>query len=455
MNTKIRYAFFFLVALGAELFSGSYSQAAFRALEKLPDNFLGLDSEWQDLAFSDFIKPSAYINPTEHNPQAAAAILKGAPNGIYFTVGTERAFIGAGQTPNVDHLVVVDVQQNAINYNLLNIALLQIAESRTEYLWLRRNAPPQFIAQLFTKVDVGTKTYLLDVDNWKWWQQIRQQAGFVLLEARPDDTGGLRDHAFRGANYLYNDIQFDRVAKLAKEGNTACVLVNLAIPTDVNSLVNKIKNLGLALAVLDITDLWYNSAEISFLKLKEITSLVQSFKSIATADSILLLTSWYGKFLHPNNLHKKPKIIYTGSDNRPEVKAIASLRYIPFWKWNYFGFSFKIISDPQDSEYLFRFLNADFIKFYQANPALAGTLNGQIPPEWNSANASINDYLDQGSPKAEIREILNNLEPQAQGKILVTLKKWTKSFFGQLKTDSKPTSGESFAPQFYCKEVFD
>jgi len=82
---------------------------------------------------------SSFIVPNERYPHHALNIFEMAPKGAYVTVGTERGFISAANSPNVTELVLVDNSESIIKYNEINILLLKIAKTREHYLQLRTN----------------------------------------------------------------------------------------------------------------------------------------------------------------------------------------------------------------------------------------------------------------------------------------------------------------------------
>lgn len=436
---KPKYAIVLVLSLISSWLFCSFGICEEALLNKLPVNFFSDNPQWGNLEKK---LDSPYINPTEHNPAAASFILDSAPSGLYFTVGSERAFIGAAQTHNVTHLLIVDIQQNLLNFNLLNIALLQVAESRLDYLWLRLSASPAELVKRFEKIDIGARTYLYNEHNWEWWQKIREQAGFILLEAKPANF----DHAFHGANYLYDDIQFNRISKMAKLGNIACVLADLGDEAQVKDIANKLRDLRISLAVLDISDLWYDIRERSFLKVGQSVNLIQNLKPIALNNSILLLTSWFGKFQRPYNVERKPKILKNGTDARSDLYEKTGLSSVPYWKWIYFGFRFNMISNINDSSYLFKELNMEFNESYQANPALAGTLDGVSVGQIASRKQALQAYT--------IKDIFSKLKSQDTGLKNLALKSATYLF----KTVKSFGSKKSTSPHknlIYCDEILN
>ena len=68
--------------------------------------------------------------------------MKGAPEGVYITVGTERAFTVASSTPEISHLLIVDADPKVILFNRINIALLKASPSQKFFREFRLNSTP-------------------------------------------------------------------------------------------------------------------------------------------------------------------------------------------------------------------------------------------------------------------------------------------------------------------------
>lgn len=171
---------------------------------------------------SGFYDP--YLSPNELAPKESIEILKAAPSGVYVTVGTDRGFNGVSLAEKSNGLVLVDSNADVTRFNRVNIALLKLSNSRSDYLDLRLHGSQQDWRKRLQ--EAGIKPPLSDflLDNWKWWKaNVQDNKAFSHINP------GAMDPGFTGANYLQYDAQFNKVQALAKEGKIETHLLDLSV----------------------------------------------------------------------------------------------------------------------------------------------------------------------------------------------------------------------------------
>lgn len=100
-------------------------------------------------------------------------IEKAPENGIYLSVGGERAFRGASMYKTIEHLVIFDISPVIIKFNIINALLLK-AKDKELYKHLRWNS--EFSE--WQKIDSS-----LTEEDFKWWtDNIRSMKGYDVPE---------------------------------------------------------------------------------------------------------------------------------------------------------------------------------------------------------------------------------------------------------------------------------
>ncbi len=100
-------------------------------------------------------------------------IEKAPENGIYLSVGGERAFRGASMYRTIEHLVIFDISPVIIKFNTINSLLLK-AQDKELYKHLRWNS--EFSE--WQKIDSS-----LTEEDFKWWtENIRSMKGYDVPE---------------------------------------------------------------------------------------------------------------------------------------------------------------------------------------------------------------------------------------------------------------------------------
>ena len=280
---------------------------------------------------------SAYPHPTEHNQGESVSVVSNAPRGAYVSVGFERSFVGAAITPGADHLVILDVGQNIINYSRYNAGLLALARDRADYLHLRLKATNEEIAQRIeakkAELPSDYAEALLDPTTSSHFHLSVRSTGssqkFSVLQEPPPASG---DFAYKDANYLYDDKLFAKLQGLAQKGRITALHCDLADKDAVNAVVNGLAEKKVGLSVLDVSDTWFYSRgnrPFSFLPPEKSVALWHAFEKVSQPNSVVLMTSW-------RNLYRKLP------DPRPEVAE--------YWPWLYFGLDYRSLADKSRTE---------------------------------------------------------------------------------------------------------
>jgi len=224
---------------------------------------------------------SAYTAPNELNPRIAMPAFLAAPKGAFLTVGTERGFIGAANSPNVTDLVLLDQSPQIVRFNLINIELLKRAKNREDYLQLRLTASYyDWKGRGIDSVKEG---------DFRWWKDVVN--GQPLFEkfnnvTRITNEGYWSYIAFDEVNYLYSDKLFNRISKMAKEDKISVVLGDISDQNLITRIVTEFKKRGVKLSIFDVSNAWWFVNATAY---KLAQSLVQ-LKSVASPNSLFMTT---------------------------------------------------------------------------------------------------------------------------------------------------------------------
>ncbi len=229
-------------------------------------------------------KKYPFLAPNEKNPQHLKPLVKQAPMGAYISVGTERGFIGAALTPGATHLVLTDIDPNVVQFNQINIALLTLSGSQSEYLKLRMAQDEKAWTQ------IG-----LTAENYQFWKKSTEAKGFQ--EFHNPDSG-----TFQNANYLFDPILFKKLQTMAKEGKIAAIHLNLEDTENVLALGKYLKSKNIPLSVLDISNAW----KYGLLKGATTHPYVEALEAITLPSSLLVATTegWRYRTISLENLRK-------------------------------------------------------------------------------------------------------------------------------------------------------
>ena len=261
-----------------------------------------------------------FVTPNEWHPEEMRELMRGAPDGAYISVGTERGFIGAALTPNATHLVLADYDPKVVAYNKINIALLTLAKDRKHYVSLRKTESYQEWKK------AGVK---LTEDDFKFWRSYQTTLNpDVSYRFKYDFEAMELDEYFIGSNYLKDDKLFAKLKRMAREKKMDAVLLDLTNEDGVRALVQDLKTQNISLSVLDISNAWVHLYSLN----ESIDKMMDVFSALAKPTSRLLTSHGFS---------------------------------VPHWL--YAGFTFRFYRKLKSKEMDFKIvLNSMFDKIYQA-----------------------------------------------------------------------------------------
>ncbi len=228
--------------------------------------------------------------------------LENAPQGVLLTVGSERGFRAASMMPKITYLILLDYSDEIIRYNLINIQLLH-APTRQEYLTLRWNSD----FQEWHKYDIH-----LTQKDFDWWQQkVRNidampyklpeylnkynkspdcQDKGISQKERKINLGEILD--YKTGNYLFYDNLYNHLHQLAVENRIFTSKIDLLDDSQVNKLIDYLKQQKLTISVLDFDNLYYKD----YLGQKAYYQVVNKLLALGNNDSILIAMSNYKRY---------------------------------------------------------------------------------------------------------------------------------------------------------------
>lgn len=234
--------------------------------------------------------------PNEESPAKAFEIWSAAPRGAYVSVGTERGFIAAANTPAADALVLVDIDPGVNFFNRVNIALFRAAEDLNDYRYLRLEAGPrEWRSRLARVVNPESRGILRSEGAWRWWRASLRyqpswlsrhglfQRGFATFHEHPEQS-----RRFSDTNYLWDPIQWSRLKRLVDADRVVVLSGNLADGEDFSRLVSRsLEGLRSRLSVLDVSNAWWRF----YTPNQELALALQGLRSMGSDDSIFLITA--------------------------------------------------------------------------------------------------------------------------------------------------------------------
>lgn len=257
--------------------------------------------------------PFSYLAPNEINPEIGAPILKHAGAGVYISVGTERGFMGAIQTPKASHLLLLDMDPQVVKFNRYNIALLKLSKNREDYLHLRLNASLNELKERVKNTSDKTLSALFDQESFQFWQvnvrdsflfsdfnrnkisffaRYKKNLGTAFSDKKIEkyiETFAKQDkEKFNVTNYLYEDSAFQKIHQMAQEDKIQAVLGNFTDHERLAEISSALKEKNLKVSVIDFSNAWdrwdYPTTP------QNISDIMTHFAPVSDENSILYLT---------------------------------------------------------------------------------------------------------------------------------------------------------------------
>ena len=219
-----------------------------------------------------------YVLPNELNPEIAVDIFKGAPEGVYVTVGAERGLLAATLAPNVTHLLQVDLVPEVVRYNQLNVILLKVAESLPDLLSLRTAPRSVWLDRSKSdRLNSREKALLASEESHKFYLEVEGGARERLVH--PD--------YFKGSSYLKSPELFARAQSLARGNRIQVAQGNLTDFPRLKGLAQDLASRGLKISILDLSNAW----EEKYVGPRGVNEILNSLKTALKPESVVLGTS--------------------------------------------------------------------------------------------------------------------------------------------------------------------
>lgn len=156
------------------------------------------------------LRPVNFVAPNEEFPDDAKALLRRAPEGIYLSVGTERAFMGFAMADRASHLMIVDADPKVIRFANINIALLAMSESLDEYRALRFAESHKIWSKKIKDLNLPKEAFSnMDAEGFEFWSENINREAFNSFHSTEDDANG----PFAESNYLFKCGCFQKFIK--------------------------------------------------------------------------------------------------------------------------------------------------------------------------------------------------------------------------------------------------
>lgn len=229
--------------------------------------------------------PGIYIPPNEQHPAVALSIYRKSNHGVYVSVGTERSFIGAALA-GAEALYVIDYDPLAVRFAKVNRALLAASSNRDDYARLRLSASQDVWRERSQQLSGADKETLADPNSWAFWdKRVRNSWSrrFGDFHKQPRQAAD----PFFGSNYLFDDVLYSHLRRLAKSERIWARVVDLRHQDEVRALCDDLKSKGLPLGVIDTSDVPSADFEGASLAARSITL----FSRYAQDDTLFLSTA--------------------------------------------------------------------------------------------------------------------------------------------------------------------
>ena len=221
--------------------------------------------------------------PNERNPERALKVYKQAPKGVYVSVGTERGFIGAANSPRVTHLLLLDVDNEVVRYNQVNTILLKISKNREDYLRLRLATETSDWMTSAKEAKLSVEEIQKLEDSHLIFKQEVASKGFKALQ-NPD----LNSREFSGVNYMQDDVLFNKIQKMAKDGRISSGIANISDANQMEQIFMQLSAKNLQVSIFDVSNAWWKK----YSNWKKFAPVLENILEHGESNSLLLATSY-------------------------------------------------------------------------------------------------------------------------------------------------------------------
>lgn len=323
--------------------------------------------------------PDPHLYPNETNPIRALEILQSQnSDGYLLSIGSERVFVTAAMA-GFEGIIFTDYSPSILYFNQINTGLIAIARNMEDYRHLRLAASQEEWKSAISIFKLQNQDPRFDEileqlatpDAFNWWSQNIRTAGFAILETRwkarmqPLHAGD--GHIYRNVNYLYNPVLFERLHRIIRAKNFEFARVDYNDPAQVKALSDSIRQRGIHLAMVDMSNLWW---PIFLSNLGRVNQFLGALAQLPVEpNTILMLT-------------------------HDALRRVSNIQEISPTQFVYFGFPFERILDPSKRA----LVAADLEEIYKIagktthSPNL---LNGQVFGEDSPCAGRLRDLINR------------------------------------------------------------
>ena len=219
-----------------------------------------------------------YVIPNEINPESARSILKNAPTGVYLSVGAERGLLGAIMSPNITHLIQIDLVPEVVRYNQLNVILLKLAKNLNEFLNLRTGTHQDWLNKAHNaNLNMNEFDLIQLKDSHSFYTSVESGARERLLDP----------NFFIKSSYLKDEVLFQKARALAIANRIQVLQGNLTDQNKLAEIAEQLKMKNLNLSVIDMSNAW----EAKYIGPDGVDRVVTALSPAMNLNSILMTTS--------------------------------------------------------------------------------------------------------------------------------------------------------------------
>lgn len=240
-----------------------------------------------------------FFVPNESNPCQAAAVLRVAPKGHLVALGTDRVLFDAVQMPQVDQVIAIDKEEQALQFHYLNESVLRSLDAGdlTTYQALRLSPTRELWEKMISdgrragRITESDAAALMRDETFVWWKScVSEGQPWDALYGRQNPQG-----RFEGVNYILDLELFQVVQSLAHQGRYHGGLLDLTDSTQVQGLVQELEQEGALVSVLDLSNAWENTPANAYLGARAMAGLLEPFSQVVSEESLLMLTKGWWK----------------------------------------------------------------------------------------------------------------------------------------------------------------
>ncbi|MEI6093044.1 MAG: methyltransferase domain-containing protein [bacterium] len=223
--------------------------------------------------------------------------------GVYISVGGELGLVTGALSPQISYLLLLDIDERVVLYNRWKLGMIGISKDSKDLLYLIKKAPHQEIIDRVNayKGDLpfGSKEALLDPFCFNLFNKYTRQNnvfGSYMTDLLRQPSAG---NSYYKTNYHFYEDQYNNIKTLIVNNKAEADLGNVTEVNVTNGIVEKMKQKGLTLSALNLSDSWLfgtlfenketvNNVAMTQYDPQPFQALVNSFKAVTNESSVLL-----------------------------------------------------------------------------------------------------------------------------------------------------------------------